>query len=310
MPVTVPTKTDGSLGREKQEQPLNALIPVNLDFHETAEESERLKDKVIELCGAVNDLEAGAGAGSVLLLDMPVATAAVAATETWGRGPLNGPAAPAGTASVSLVDDPALPGRNCLRVGATGSAEGLWLNAIQNVTLPAAGYVLEVDVADLPDVTLPVASGIIGIAYSEHALGGARSTPRGIFLQLYRGAANNELLQWRLESGNYTRMQTLASLETAGVLRDDAAVQAHGIKVRIEVRKVDASTPLRYAVAVDVRDAGGRAYGGRSSIATPLNADLDAKTFNKLGLGGFTDSGGGPAGASWISVRQLRVWSL
>lgn len=313
MPVTVPTKTDGSIGREKREQPLNALIPLDLDYYETAAEREAQKDALIELAGAVNDLESGAGAGPQLLLDMPIATSAVAAgaAASWGRCTNNLPATPAGTASVSLVADPTGAGGSCLRVGATGSAEGLWMYALQNLTVPAAGFVLEIDVADLPDVSVSAGSGVIGLGYEDYALGGARSAPRGLFLRFYRGAANFDLRQWRLETTNYTRDEHI-DLLSGGTLHDTAAFEAGGFRLRIEVRRVNATTPYRYLARVEIFDeAGGQVWTNRrSSFAFPLNADLNAKTFTKIGIGGHVDTSGGPAGDGWISVRQLRVWSL
>lgn len=182
--------------------------------------------------------------------------------------------------------------------------------ALQNVTLPAEGYVLEVDIAALPDVSVTVADAVIGVMYEDYALGGARSSPRGLFVYAYQGASNVELASMRLETTNYTRVEWLTSVNATGTVHDDAADEAGGIQMRIEVRRVNATTPYQYMIRVDVRDSDGVSRSSRSYVATPLNADLDGKTFTKVGIGGYIDNGGGPAGDAWISVRSLRVWSL
>lgn len=89
MAIGVPEKTEGSLGIEKQDNvPEGAYLDPR--HWTTAEQFERLKSKVIELCEELNALEASGGLGGITQLNGDVTTAsgigAQAATVARLRG--------------------------------------------------------------------------------------------------------------------------------------------------------------------------------------------------------------------------------
>ncbi len=315
--TTLPTRDAADLGAALS----NVRAPVANEL--SAVHVENVKDWIIDLATevgktdgstagslrkAINDLGGGAGG---LLLDMPIATASLASTASWGRTDANTPAAPAGTQLVDLVADPVLASRNCLRAGVTGGAgEGLWLYKVQNVTLPDEGFVLEVDIADLPDVSVSAARAVIGIAYDDYALGGARSTPRGLFVTLERGSANVYLSAWALASTVYTAEDPAVTDFDSITLHDQTAIDRGGVVLRIEVRRKASVTPAQWLVRCTLKETtGGVPHSSVSGVSSPVT-DLDGRALASIGLGGHVDTSAGPAGNAWISVRALRVYRL
>jgi len=63
--TVLPTKTDGSIGREKSETPVSSGLPVDLDYYETATEHERMKDALVGVCAEVG-LSDGSTVGSLV----------------------------------------------------------------------------------------------------------------------------------------------------------------------------------------------------------------------------------------------------
>lgn len=280
----------------------------------THEEWNALWQLAVEAAQGVN---AAASSGPQLLLDMPIATGSVAAAASWGRTdadtPVVGasPAAPPGTQLVDLVPDPTMASRECLRAGVTGGAgEGLWLYKVEDVTLPAEGFVLEVDVADLADASVTPARGVIALIYDDYDEGGARATPRGLVCTIEMGSGNVYLSAWGMGSSVYTAEDPAVTDFGGGTIHDTAAMQAGGFVYRFEVRRAASETPAEWSIRCEARDPSGTVtHSSVTGVSSPVT-DLDGRLLASIGLGGHVDTSAGPAGNAWISVRRLRVWSL
>lgn len=245
-------------------------------------------------------------AGDVIL-DADVAdTASVAAASaaSFFRNDLDGPSTPTGTAFVDTIDDPALGStRQCLRVGAT-SCQGGFLFALAGLpTLPTAGYSIDVDIADMSPSG---GNAAIGIMYEDYDLGGTRDAPRGLIVEVYKGATNINLQAVRLESTDYTRVDLVDSMAWAST-PSDAEAEAGGWRLAIDVRRVNNANPACYAVRVTAYSGNGAVSSESwSNVAAPIT-DLASKTFAKIGLGCYCN---GAAADSWIAVRRMRVRNL
>lgn len=315
--TAIPTRAPSDLGAaltNARSPQTNELSAVNL---------EKIKDRVIEIfsevglsdgstAGSVNErlanLEGGAGGQLLFSLDVTDTASVISASPSTGRGPANTPTTPTGVSAIATMADPAIPGGTALKVGGNSTTEGLLLYPIDlgAVTLPAAGYVLEVDVAQLP-TEYTEGSGVIGVAYRTDDLGSG-ATPRGFFVEVYRGAGNVNLVTWRLETSDFTRYESIG-YTTTGSIRQASEMGAGGLQIRIEVRRIQAQTPAQWMIRIEAKEAGGSVigYGSFSGVATPADSDLDGKTFDKIGLGGCMFGATAPA---WIAVRALRVLSL
>ena len=309
MPVTVLTKTDDSIGREKQEQPLNALVPVDLDFYETAEEHERQKDALIEHADAINDLETSVGdletsVGSIpgaVLFDMPIATASVGTPRRMNTA---GGSFTDTSKGASVVASASMPGRNVLQLAA--NVQGGWMWPLNNLpTLPAEGYVLDIELDEAGDSGggIPIPS----IGFVDLVSPSGNNTVAG--LQLLTGAIG--YLQPSvipLGAGYAAPVSPFVTLSPWGTAPTPTELQKATARIVIEFRRQASQTPARWSVAATCYSTDGQVYRVACSGVSHPQTDLDGKALATIALGMWNDSGS--AGAANFSIARLRVLSL
>lgn len=309
MPVTVLTKTDESIGREKQEQPLNALVPVDLDFYETAEEHERQKDALIEHANAINNLEDSvsdiedsvASIPGAVLYDMPIATASVGTPRRMNTA---GGSFTDTSKSASVVASASMPGRNVLKLAA--NVQGGWMWPLQGLpTLPAAGYVLDIELDEAGDSGggIPVPSiGLVDLVSPS-----GNNTVAG--LQLLTGAIG--YLQPSvipLGAGYAAPVSPFVTLSPWATAPTPSEMQKGTARIVIEFRRQASQTPARWSVAATCYSTSGDVRRVACSGVSHPQTDLDGKALATIALGLWNDSGS--AGAANLSVARLRVLSL
>jgi len=171
--TVLPTKTDGSIGREKSETPVSSGLPVNLDYYETAEEAERAKDALIAVCNEVG-LSDGSTVGSLVYRVTAIEGGAIPTDVIALAEQGSAPAALANSVKLYAKDNAgtsALYARTDDGVeheltGAAASTE--WPVTIVNASgsLTAASQVVEVDATGGAVVlTLPPAASSEGVRY-------------------------------------------------------------------------------------------------------------------------------------------------
>lgn len=246
---------------------------------------------------------------SEILFELDVtATTDLAATPSWFRNDTDAPATPTGTTTVTNVTDVALPDASptaqILRLDGVGVQGGFLHEVLVPVALPNEGYIIEVDIADLDDTQY---WGLIGLQYEDYDEGGTLLTPRGLFLALREGAANNTLYSTELASTDYTRQVSVADFSNSGSSYTDTGAQNGGWRHVIEVRRNQAQTPAQWMI----RDT---AYGADGSVVSSVlsgvvNAvtELAGATLTKVGVGVYVNAG---ASAVSIDIRRLTIRRL
>lgn len=290
--VTVLSKTDGSIGRVKKEQPLNALIPVDLDYYETAEEHERIKDALIEHANALNS-------GSGPLFELDTATTDGWASPEWIRTEADTPSSPAGTGpTLSVVARPDMPSLSALRFAANVRGGYVW--RVPGLTLPTTGYVLEVDVCGYASDTW--VAGIMPICTAADPVAGLSFSQR-------RTAANFYTHEVGLETTDYSRPAPLTN-PAIGYTPSAVKLQAGPLRLSWTVRRAPDVLPpewqIRFA-AEGTDEAVGVANFSNVAPWGPVSS-LDNATFDAVGIFVLVDSGG--AADVSIDIAGLRVRAL
>jgi hypothetical protein len=298
MPVTVLTKTDESIGREKQEQPLNTLVPVDLDFYETAEEHERQKDALIEHANAINDLEDSVGSiPGAILYDMPIATASVGVAVRFRTNGDTG--TPSGTAAKSLVAYESYPNKQALRLSATGLNGGLVWPVLHGITLPEE-YILEVAIAGL-DAASGGNKGLIFAMCDFYSESGVDSV-RGLVHEHYRGFGQVDTRTVARLTGPYAAVNNV--ITTSGWPNLPNYRQRTPL-ARYHVRRKltgGLGTPAQWSLrAVHEGNGSSDLPFHLSGVANP-QTDFDGRTFDEIGIGVF-----GASGNMNIDIARLRI---
>lgn len=309
MPVTVPTKTDGSIGREKREQPLNALLPVDLDYYETAAEREIQKDTLIALAEAVNDLEDDVSALGGLLFELnPLVITDLGNLEVQGK---TGPSGAAFAGTVTATGNIASAwdsATKVLKLTTSGSMKGFGLRRVLCGTLPAAGFIVDLGIAGLGGL----ATTRLVLAFYEQRAG---TNGRGVAVSFLHNDPTLYATGFGDDAVDSPAVNTspLAFDAVAGGFANALADFTKGpARVVAEFRKVDASSPERWTMRVRLEGHAGavqsHCYSGVSAPSSGWSTAIDVAgaTMSRLALGAWCTSAEGGD----LSISHLRVYSL
>ncbi len=313
---TLPTKTDGSIGRVKVTLPGSAGSP-DLDYYVTAEEYERLKTALVDVCAEVGKND-GSTAGSLVnrvsglevggdvLYDMPIATGSVG-TPARVRDSGDGPSVPAGTPSETVVPWNSFPNKNALRLSCSGMDGGGFVWPINHGLgdLPES-YILEVWLSGLDSAAGGLTALIMPMAQLYNA-GGAFNTARGYAFLAYAALSQIDRETVDLVTTNYARVLSPAvglSFNWPGLA--PPVYNREPAYLRFAVRHQPALTPARWTIQAEAQ-AGGATTSpvqwGHGSVDDPLT-QLNGLTLRNIGIGVFG------TGAMDIDIARLRIRSL
>ena len=302
MPVTVLAKTDVSLGREKREQPLNDLIPVDLDYYERAEELERQKDALIEHAAAINSLEASlSSVPGAILYEMPIATGSVGTVARYrGAGDTG---TPGGTPVVSVVTQASYPSGNALRLRATGLTGGVVWPILHGLALPNE-YIVEIEISgmdadgtDYKAIVMPFAD----------FFGGSNEYVRGLAMEIADNVSSIDRRAIEVASGPFARSSG-TNIGDSCSIGNQPDLPAGPLFCRYHVRRAGGFTPARWQVCAEHRAhgaAGQPQTWGISGVDTARTA-WDGLTFDEIAIGVFGEFSGNMN----VDISRLRIRSV
>jgi hypothetical protein len=298
MPITVPTKTEESLGIEKSDNVPEGVV-LDPRHWTTAAQLEAMKTKIIELCQAFNGLEAG----GAVLYDMPIAEESVGTPVRYRSSADSG--TPEGTPAVSVVGWESYPSGQSLRLRGTGLAGGLVWPILHGLTLPSE-YVVELalsgmdaDASNMIAVVLPFCDFFAG--------GGEDDTVRGLVLEHQRGLQQVDRRTIDMVSSEYTRVLGSGIGDTCQwPTSPDYPAGLHHL--RIHVARAGGLTPARWVVHTEHRSAGTASAPSVWSMsgADSPQSQLNGLTFDDIGIGVF----GTGASDMNIDIARLRIRSV
>lgn len=303
MPITVPTKTEGSLGIEKSDNVPEGVV-LDPRHWTTAAQLEEMKTKIIELCQGLNSLETSLGSvPGALLYDMPIATASVGAPRRMNTA---GGSFTDTSKSASLVASRSFPSREVLRLSAT--VQGGWMWPLVNVPdLPAEGYVIDLEIDEAGDSGggIPIPSvGLVDLVSP-----GGSDTVAG--LQILGGAVGNiQPSVIPLGAGYADPDSPFATLSAWGTAPTPVELDKGTCRMVIEFRRLAAAEPdsAEWSIAVTTYSTDGQVYRVARSCVSDPSVDLEGRSFSAIALGLWNDSGA--PGAANFSVARLRILSL
>jgi len=213
------------------------------------------------------------------------------------------PASPTGAVVLSSVASASMAGRSAIRMA--GTINGGWaVEVLHGITLPAEGYILDVEIAGIGAWI----SGVLPLmnTYSP----GGQVTPRGIMFGQRLSASNLFSYMLSLATTVYTRPVALTQGFSSSTAAPTAALfQRSSFRYVVEVRRKDAQTPAQWTMRVTVYSDGSMVSSACSQVTNPLLTSLDGLSFDKVGIFVFSDSGVG-ATAESIDVTKFQIRRL
>lgn len=294
MPITVPSKTEESLGIEKSDNVPEGVV-LDPRHWTTAAQLELMKTKLIELCASFNAIEGSvASIPGAILYDMPIATASVGAPVRYRTNADSG--TPAGTAATSLVTCESYPNRQALRLSATGLTGGLVWPVLHGLTLPEE-YVLEVEIASLAVTN----KGVIFSMCDFYADGGVDSV-RGLSHEHYRALGQVDTRTVARLTGPYGAVNNIVTT-TGWPVTPAFNRRLHVARYHVRRRLTpNIGSPAQWTLRA-VHDGDGQSDMpfALSGVAN-AQADFNSQVFDEIGIGVY-----GASGAMHIDVAGLRI---
>lgn len=263
-------------------------------------------DQVVDILDDLTDSIAAVDASidtlpGAVLYDMPIATASV---DTPRRMNTAVGSFTDTSKSASVVASASMPGRNVLKLAA--NVQGGWMWPLQGLpTLPAAGYVLDIELDEAGDSGggIPVPSiGLVDLVSPS-----GNNTVAG--LQLLTGAIG--YLQPSvipLGAGYAAPVNPFVTLSPWATSPTPSEMQKGTARIVIEFRRQASQTPARWSVAATCYSTSGDVRRVACSGVSHPQTDLNGMALATIALGLWNDSGS--AGAANLSIARLRVLSL
>lgn len=240
-----------------------------------------------------------------LLYDMPINVASVGTPRrmnTAGGGFLS-TVAPA----VAVINSLALPSRSALSLTANVQGGYTW-PVLHGLTLPAAGYVLDVEIDVFGGAAGQDGSIVPLLDLVEPTPG--NPTVAGIQL-LSRGAGNTLWASVMNPTVGYVNPGSPFVTLTGWATPPSIASTTRGpVRMVTEVRRLASQTPAQWALLVTTYSSGSGAQVIRnafSGVSDP-QPGLDGRPLTTIGLGMWNDTGGSIA--MTLNIVRLRIFSL
>lgn len=256
---------------------------------------------------------ASGGGGGGLLFELDTTTTDDVATTTECEAE-SGPAglAPAGTLTptANVAAPWGVSTDRVITFAADASHAGVHVRRILTGTLPAAGYILDVGIADLGTGSF-TSYPLVMIAYQQNT--GTAFT--GLGFRMAEGSGTLSLIGVGNDGSGapYTPVNSGVGLITASLT--GAEFDRGPIRLIFEIRKVDAQTPaewhLRVTMIAHFDYVQTIVYSGVIHPMTgfPTGIDSDGWAPTRVGIGIWNDHGATAEAAS-VSVSHLRVYEL